>query len=153
MLVFDKTGTITGARQRSPNIIPAAGNGADEVLRPGGTSAELAKHPLGKALVNRARKQGLELTEPEISPPSPAWHGGGREAKPAGGQPPRLMSENGIEVGEIGGGTGPAGRGGQTAMLVGARGKVQGIVAVADTLKDDSVRPLRTSRTWVCRRP
>ena len=32
---------------------------------------------------------------------------------------------------------------GKTAMLVGARGKVQGIVAVADTLKDDSVRAIK----------
>lgn len=144
VLVFDKTGTITQGKAEVTDIIPAAGNGADEVLRLA-ASAELgSEHPLGKALVNRAREQGLELTEPENFT---ALTGLGVRAE-VGGEAVlvgsrRLMSENGIEVGELEAELARLEGEGKTAMLVGARGKVQGIVAVADTLKDDSVRAIK----------
>jgi Cu+-exporting ATPase len=94
-----------------------------------------------------AQEKGLELAKPENFN-SITGKGVGAEVE---GQlvlvgSRRLMEESGIDVGDMETEMSRLEGEGKTAMLVGSQGKILGVVAVADTIKEDSVAAIEALR-------
>jgi len=64
-VVLDKTGTLTFGRPEVENLVPVAGVGEEDLLDAAATAEVRSEHPLGKAIVDYARKRGRVITEPE----------------------------------------------------------------------------------------
>jgi Cu+-exporting ATPase len=139
VVVFDKTGTITKGKPELTDLI--ASNGFDEasVLRAAASVERGSEHPLGRAIVERAEARGLALAEPESFR---ALRGKGVAAQIEGVDTlvgsRRLMEEHGIDPTPLEDEMQRLENEAKTAMLVAVDGTLAGVVAVADTLKEDS---------------
>ena len=60
-VAFDKTGTLTEGRPSLAAIVPAPGEDRDDVLRRAGALQNVSEHPLARAVLDRARDEGLRL--------------------------------------------------------------------------------------------
>ncbi|MBN1484693.1 MAG: copper-translocating P-type ATPase [Chloroflexia bacterium] len=139
VIVFDKTGTLTKGRPEVTDLAPL-GVAERELLR-WAASAELgSEHPLGRAVVERARAEELELSEPvdfQIE------RGRGVRAQ-VEGRPvlvgsPRFMQEAGLDLGPLQAEVERLEGEAKTVMLAARAGQLLGAIAVADTLKADAV--------------
>ena len=144
VVVFDKTGTITKGKPEVTDVVSV--NGFDEgVLLHAAASAERgSEHPLGRAFVERAEADGLALAEPlEFQ----AVRGKGVMASVNGDRvlvgSRRLMAEHGLDPAPLEAELVRLEEEAKTAMLVAVDGQLAGAVAVADTLKDDSVAAIQ----------
>jgi Cd2+/Zn2+-exporting ATPase/Cu+-exporting ATPase len=63
-VVFDKTGTLTLGRPEVQSVVPLAGVPASTVLSAAASAESRSEHPLGKAIVSRAKTLGSEIREP-----------------------------------------------------------------------------------------
>jgi Cu+-exporting ATPase len=139
VVVFDKTGTLTRGEPTVTDIVPLGGHGETEVLRLGAAVEIGSEHPLGEAIVRAAKHRAIEL--PEIGG-FEAIAGHGIRGTADGHQVllgnRRLFQREGIDVGALEERMSHLEREGKTAMLVGADGKMIGIIAVADTLKPEA---------------
>ncbi|MBN1250310.1 MAG: copper-translocating P-type ATPase [Anaerolineae bacterium] len=141
LVIFDKTGTITKGRPEVTDIHPAPGTGiSDEELLQLTASVESgSEHPLGRAIVESANAKGLTLAEPAMFR---AIRGMGVTATVEGNEvvigSRRLMAETGISTEAIDTIIAELEGNGKTVMLIAAGGRLQGLIAVADTLKEDS---------------
>jgi Cu+-exporting ATPase len=139
-VVFDKTGTLTRGKPSVTDTIDLSELGEDEILRLAANAESGSEHPLGQAVVNKAKEKGIMVTNPESFE---AVSGHGLRAIYAdhtiliGNR--KLMQENSIPVNE------DADRSlevfetqGKTATLVAIDNKLAGIIAIADTIKDNA---------------
>ncbi len=143
VVAFDKTGTLTLGRPRVTDILPFNGSGPDsqdELLKLAASIEQKSEHPLAEAIVRAAKVQGLHLDEVDNVQATP---GMGIRAT-IDGQPiyagsPRFFEEafgtNGLE-------TRPKIREfeeqGKTCVLIGKNGQIEGLIAIADTLRDNT---------------
>jgi Cu+-exporting ATPase len=144
VIVFDKTGTVTKGQPEVTDIIPYGGFDEETILRVGASAERGSEHPLGRAIVEKAESQSLVLAEPEGFQ---ALSGKGI-AVTISGLPvlvgsPRLMDEHGIDPALLQEEMERLQQDGKTAMLVAIDRKMAGVMAVADTIKEDSVDAIR----------
>nr|WP_132260330.1 heavy metal translocating P-type ATPase [Paucimonas lemoignei] len=64
-LIVDKTGTLTEGKPAFDRVVPAPGFNETDVLVAAASLDQGSEHPLAQAIVNEARKRGLELHKPE----------------------------------------------------------------------------------------
>ncbi|MEW6045039.1 MAG: heavy metal translocating P-type ATPase [Bacillota bacterium] len=170
-VVLDKTGTITRGEPALTDVVPlpADGHGADGAASSDGAavagseaarrllavaaSAEaVSEHPLGQAIVQAAREKGLALEAVSAFEAIPGQ--GVRAVLPSAsnGRPDgtevlvgnrRLMQERGIETAPVEPHVARLEGQGKTAMIVATNGRVAGVVAVADTVKEGSAEAIR----------
>ncbi len=144
IIVFDKTGTITKGKPEVTDVVLVNGFDEQRVLQAAGSAERGSEHPLGRAIVERAEAQGLALWEPQEFQ---AVRGKGVMASINGNRvlvgSRRLMAEHGLDPAPLEGDMVRLEEEAKTAMLVAVDGTLAGAVAVADTLKDDSVDALR----------
>ena len=57
-IVLDKTGTVTTGRMAVVDVVPAADQDADELLRLAGAVEAASEHPLGRAITRAAAERG-----------------------------------------------------------------------------------------------
>jgi Cu+-exporting ATPase len=143
-VVLDKTGTLTKGRPELTDVLPLAGFNEEELLQLAAAADRRSEHPLAEAIVRGARERGVEFGEPERFEALP---GHGVEATIAGrvvlvGNR-RLLERGGVPFKEFEQGAVRLSDEGKTPMFVAVGGRPAGIVAVADTLKDDSVEAVR----------
>jgi Cu+-exporting ATPase len=147
IVIFDKTGTITKGKPELTDLVGYGqwngDGGQDELLRLAGSVEKGSEHPLGRAIVERAEIKGLRLFEPKNFK---ALRGKGVSAV-VGSQrvlvgSRRLMRENGIDPSPLEDDMVRLENEAKTAMLVSADNRLAGVVAVADTLKDDSANAI-----------
>ncbi|GAB4249189.1 MAG: heavy metal translocating P-type ATPase [Thermoleophilia bacterium] len=144
-IVLDKTGTLTEGRPVVTDVLPARAFGGgsslteDELLALAASAERGSEHPLGEAVVERARERGLELADPQEFNAIP---GHGIEVTMDGRRlllgNAKLVRERGIGLGELEQEAERLAAEGKTPMFVAIDGTAAGIVAVADTLKPDS---------------
>ena len=144
VMVFDKTGTITKGQPEVTDTIPAEGFTEKEVLRLAASVEKGSEHPLAEAIIRKAEEEGLELAEPERFE---AVTGRGIKAQIAGESivlvgNRKLMDEAGIDYGGLEQVLERLEEEAKTAMLVARNGKCVGVVAEADTLKEDSAQAI-----------
>jgi P-type Cu+ transporter len=139
VIVLDKTGTITRGQPSLTDVIAAASFSEEEVLRSAAAVEGGSEHPLGQAIVSGARERGLELPALEAFKAITARGVRGRvEGRLVRVGSRRLLDEAGIDPGGLEDALLRLENQGKTAMLVAIDERAAGIVAVADTIKDDS---------------
>ena len=139
-IVLDKTGTITKGRPELTNVVAVNGFNEDEVLRLTAAIERDSEHPLASAIVAASRAQGLDQPQAEHFAALP---GLGVTADVLGRQVLvgniKLLTERGIALERLEGEATRLADDGKTPMYVAIDGRAAGIVAVADTVKDESV--------------
>jgi P-type Cu+ transporter len=138
-LVVDKTGTLTEGRPTFRKLVPAEGREADEVLRLAASLDQGSEHPLAEAIVREARDRGLELlpTEGFESATGIGVRGEVSGMAVAIGNT-ALMDELGVEVSTLREQADALRREGASVMHVAADGRLLGVIAVADRIKDST---------------
>ncbi len=146
-IVLDKTGTITKGEPSVTDVVEARGVRREEVLRLAASAEKGSEHPLGEAIVNKAKETQLEL---EASTDFNAIPGHGIEATIGEKRVLlgniKLMKDRAISLGDMEQRAEDLSREGKTPMFVAVDGKLAGIIAVADTLKENSKTALAALR-------
>ena len=140
-IILDKTGTITRGKPAVTSVMPIGGStlSQEEVLRLAASVEKGSEHPLGKAIVQYALEQGLTLTDPEHFKSA---SGSGVEASIVGniiqvGKPEWFSETGSLTESETALITRLQSEG-NTVMMVAAKDRILGIVAVSDTVKPES---------------
>ncbi|VAZ93758.1 heavy metal translocating P-type ATPase [Mycobacterium pseudokansasii] len=147
-IVFDKTGTVTTGEMTLLDVVTAAGERPDQLLRLAGALEAASEHPVAMAIVKAARKRVGELPAVEdfINFEGLGVQGVveghevvvGRErllAERAQHLPDRLVES--IRQAESDG---------KTAVAIGWNGKARGVVVVADAVRPTSADAIRQLR-------
>ena len=138
-VVFDKTGTITKGKPEVTDIIPLNIN-EKEFIRLSASLEKASEHPLAKAIVNEAEKRKLKLSSVKEFK---ILRGRGAEGKLnnkkiiIGNR--KLMEENKIKLDSLEEKMQELENHGKTVMALVYSNRILGLIAVADTLKEDSV--------------
>ena len=136
-IVFDKTGTIT---KGAPEVTDVIG---DKVLEIAASVESGSEHPLGKALVDAAVEKGCNLLDiDEFSAVSGKGVTAVIQGKEALVGNKKLMADYSIDIKEFSEVSDKLEAEGKTSMMVAFDKKVIGVIALADTLKDDSVQAI-----------
>jgi Cu+-exporting ATPase len=145
IIVFDKTGTLTEGAPRLTDVLAATGHEEKEVLFIATTAERGSEHPLGEAIVKGAEERGIspEKAEKFRSIPGKGVEAYFKEKKILLGTR-KLMEENGISFKELEAEMRTFEENGKTAMLVAIGAETIGLVAVADTLKENSREAIET---------
>ncbi|MBI4240731.1 MAG: heavy metal translocating P-type ATPase [Candidatus Rokubacteria bacterium] len=138
-VVLDKTGTLTVGRPVVTDLVAVNGMEEDAVLALAAAAEQGSEHPLGEAIVTRAKERGVAL--PPVSHFS-AVPGHGIEARVEGQQlllgNARLLAQHGIEFTGLESKARRFADEGKTAVYVALDGRVAGLIAVADVLKPEA---------------
>ena len=137
-IVFDKTGTITEGKPVVTDIITTTIS-EEELLSIAASSEKGSEHPLGEAIVKGAEERSIEFKEISNFKAIP---GHGIQVEIEGkvillGNK-KLMTENSIEIGDLGVKSDKLANEGKTPMYIAINNKLEGIIAVADTVKPSS---------------
>jgi Cu+-exporting ATPase len=140
---LDKTGTVTRGEPSLTDLTPFGDHTEAEVLGLAASAEKGSEHPLGEAIVRAASERGVELSDPDQFAAVP---GHGIEAIVDGRRVVlgtlKLMADRGIAAGTAERLLEQLSEQGKTAMVVAVDGEIAGVVAVADTLKEDSVEAI-----------
>jgi P-type Cu+ transporter len=140
VVVLDKTGTITRGQPALTDVVPTGGRSEDELLRLVASAERSSEHPLGEAIVRGAASRGLALADPADFQ---SVTGKGVRVSVDGHAVlvgnARLLADAGIDTVTLEARAATLSEQGKTPMLVAVDGAPAGVVAVADTVKDDSV--------------
>ena len=139
VVVLDKTGTITAGKPALTDVIPTSTFLSNDLLAITAAVESGSEHPLAQAIVQGAREKGLLIPKLESFKSITASgvegvvngklvHVGSR----------RLLSQQGVDLGELDQTLKLLEIQGKTAMLVAIDKQAAGVVAVADTIKEDS---------------
>ncbi|MBI2162628.1 MAG: heavy metal translocating P-type ATPase, partial [candidate division NC10 bacterium] len=145
-IIFDKTGTLTKGEPEVTDILsrePRA-ESREEFLRLAASLERGSEHPLGEAIVNRAKSDGLVLSDVEGFEAIPG-HGvrGKVDGRTVLLGNAKLMLESGVVLGDLAGAAETLAGQGKTPMFVAVDGEAAGVIAVADTLKEHSPEAIR----------
>jgi len=148
-VVFDKTGTLTVGRPTVTDVVALAPATEDEVLALAAAAEQGSEHPLGEAIVSRAKERGLAL------PPIGEFAtvpGQGIDAMATDGRVllgnRTLMDLRGIDVGPLAGRATALAAEGKTAVYLAFAGRPLGLVAAADVLKPEAAAAVATLKRF-----
>jgi Cu+-exporting ATPase len=143
-LVLDKTGTITKGKPELTDVVAVGEYSEKDVLKYAAITEKGSEHPLGEAIVNGAKEKGLELKDPEKFDAIP---GHGVKAVVEGKEiimgNRKLMREENVKTDAVEDIMQRLETEGKTAMLMAVDGNMAGIVAVADTVKENSHKAIK----------
>ncbi|MDO8732574.1 MAG: copper-translocating P-type ATPase [Actinomycetota bacterium] len=135
-LVVDKTGTLTVGRPSVSQVIPATGFESEQVLLMAASANQSSEHPLARAITTAARTANLSLKDPDEFQAKPGYgvaaHIEG-QAVLVGNRD--LMQLNGITWSTD---LSDSEENGQTVIYVAVDGKLEGLIALRDTIKETS---------------
>jgi Cu+-exporting ATPase len=138
-VVLDKTGTITKGEPALTDVIVSGPLGEDELLRLIASAERSSEHPLAQAIVRGAEARGLVLAEAagfeSVTGKGIRVSVEGHDVL-AGNR--RLLADAGLDVASLEGDAERLSGEGKTPMFVAIDGSPAGLVAVADTVKQDS---------------
>ena len=142
-IILDKTGTITLGQPEVTDVVPENGFDPDDILRLAASAERGSEHPLGEAIVNGARERNLDLEDVKDFE---AIAGHGIRAKIEDRElllgNIKLMNDEQIGVGDLEDAAIELAGEGKTPMYVAIDGKMAGIIAVADPVKEGSVEAI-----------
>ncbi|MBP3462142.1 MAG: copper-translocating P-type ATPase [Tyzzerella sp.] len=142
-VVLDKTGTITQGKPAVTKIISYE-IAEEKLLQVAASCEQVSEHPLGDAIVNEAKTRGIELQEvTEFQSITGQGIQANIEGKTYYIGNKKLCVEQQIDYADYAEEATQLANKGQTPMFVGHGGKVIGIVAVADTLKETSAEAIQ----------
>jgi Cu+-exporting ATPase len=146
-VVFDKTGTLTVGRPTVTDVVAADGSQPNDLLALAAAAEQGSEHPLGEAIVARAKELGLAL------PPVAEFvtvPGQGVDAIAPDGRVlvgnRAMLETRGIDVGGLAARAASLAAGGKTVVYVAFAGRGLGLIAVADVLKREAAATVRGLR-------
>lgn len=145
MVVFDKTGTITNGTPVVTDVVTAENTDADALIRLAASLEVASEHPLGEAIVAKAKEQGAafdEVTNFEAIPGFGIKGHVGETLVFLGNE--KWMRENGLANVEMNDKANHFAEQGKTPLYIGYNDAVQGLIVVADTVKESSARAIQT---------
>lgn len=138
-IILDKTGTITFGKPSLTDVVLAPGQNEADVLRLAASVEKSSEHPLALAIVEGAQARGIKLSNVETFDAIP---GHGVSAKVEGRRVLignlKLMNREGIALGDLEEKSKALADDGKTPMYIALDNQAAGIIAVADTVKEDS---------------
>ncbi len=138
-LVVDKTGTVTEGKPTLTGVEAAQGFDDGEVLRLAAALEAGSEHPLAEAILHGAEAKGLAFDKAQDFE---SVTGQGVKGRVADREillgNARLMEASGIDVAPLAGAAETRRQNGETVMFLAAGGKLAGIVAVADPIKESA---------------
>ena len=144
IVALDKTGTITSGEPKVTDILPAEGVSAEELLRLANTLERKSEHPLAKAILEYAKEQNVSADEVADFQALP---GNGLTATLDG---KALCGGNDTFIGttapvspEMKAQAAALAEAGKTPLWFSYDGRLLGVVAVADVIKEDSPQAVR----------
>ena len=145
MVVFDKTGTITNGTPVVTDVVTADNTDADALVRLAASLEVASEHPLGEAIVAKAKEQGAtfdEVTNFEAIPGFGIKGHVGETLVFLGNE--KWMRENGLANEAMNEKANHFAEQGKTPLYIGYNDAVQGLIVVADTVKESSARAIQT---------
>lgn len=143
-VIFDKTGTITKGMPAVTDLVSINPGSKEKLLQTVASIEQLSEHPLAEAIVKEAKHKKIRLQKATKFKAIPG-HGViarlGRETYYFGNI--KLMKKQGININSIQKQLQALEEEGKTAMILASYGKVKGIIAVADTIKETSKQAVR----------
>ena len=144
IVALDKTGTITQGEPQVTELIPVNGRSEKELLTIAYSLEKKSEHPLAKAINQRARQEGIEADEVEQFQALP---GNGLTAVLNGitlyGGSYQFVSEKMQISDKIKLKYGRLSKEEKTPLFFASNGELIGIIAVADTIKEDSPQAIK----------
>ncbi|HHV44681.1 MAG TPA: cadmium-translocating P-type ATPase [Firmicutes bacterium] len=139
VVAFDKTGTLTEGR---PGVtkVKAYNMGEEELLSIAATGESYSEHPLGRAIIAEAEKRpGIIIRTPEdvemvigqglsFSLDDTRYYIGNR----------KLFQDQGVDLSDYEAYLAREEEQGQTAVIVGTKDTIYGIISIADTIREDA---------------
>lgn len=142
-VVLDKTGTVTAGKPVLTDVRPADGFTEEELLALVAASEADSEHPLAAAIIAGARER--ELAVPGASA-FDSVTGKGVQATVDGRAvlvgTARLLADIGVETAHLTAAADDLSAQGKTPILAAVDGRPAGVLAVADTVKEDSTQAI-----------
>lgn len=144
IVALDKTGTITKGEPRVTDIIPAEGISEDELLKAAYSLEVKSEHPLAKAVLKRAEEKSIaaeEVSEFKVLPGNgltgnlngQVITGGSLKFTETQTEIPKDVRAKAEKLAEEG----------KTPLFFCKDGKLEGVIAVADVIKEESPGAVR----------
>jgi|LDZU01.1.fsa_nt_gi Cu+-exporting ATPase len=145
-VILDKTGTITKGKPELTDVVVnkhSSINDLDEILRLAASIESVSEHPLAEAIVEGAKAKGLALSKPanfEAIPGHGVLATVDKHQVALGNS--KMMNRQKVDLGDLKSQTEALAEDGKTPMYVALDGQAAGIIAVADTVKEDSAESI-----------
>ena len=144
IVALDKTGTITSGEPRVTDILPAEDVSESELLTLAASLEQKSEHPLAKAVLAYAETETIAC--PDVTDFA-ALPGNGLSARLDGmeiyGGNAEFIATKASVPAELQAEAARLAAEGKTPLFFGGAGRLMGVIAVADTLKEDSPRAIR----------
>ncbi|WP_291636083.1 heavy metal translocating P-type ATPase [Clostridium sp.] len=144
-IVFDKTGTLTEGKPKVTDVITVEGIEQNYLLQLAASAEKGSEHPLGEAIVKGAEEKSLEFKKVENFKAIPGY---GIEVSIDGNKivlgNRKLMIDSKISLEKLEEVSNKLAEDGKTPMYIAIENKLSGIIAVADTVKENSKKAIET---------
>ena len=138
-VAFDKTGTLTIGRPQVTDVVPIGDHGRNDILRLAASLEFRSEHPLGEAIVRKAREEEIPFNPAEEFE---ALVGLGAKGKVNGKEffvgGMRLFLDRKIPVESIQSSVSFHEEQGKTTILLGDEKEILGVIAIADRLRSEA---------------
>lgn len=136
-VVFDKTGTLTEGRPEVTDIFPIATYSAEEILSICASAELNSEHPLGEAVVRKAKEKGVVIEDANKVEAIP---GLGIRASVQGrtvfAGNRKLMEKMHVDISQVEKRVSELEEGGKTVIIVAVDGVAVGVLGVSDIVKE-----------------
>ena len=146
-IVFDKTGTLTEGKPIVTDILVTPLITKENLLYYAASGETGSEHPLGEAIVQKSKEENMTLAKPDHFEAIPGY--GIRveiEGKDMYIGNRKLMLEQKIDLSSMEKESDRLADEGKTPMYLSVDGELAGIIAVADTLKENSMKAVKELR-------
>ncbi len=140
IMIFDKTGTLTYGKPEVTDVVSFSEKDEDDVLQIAASLEKLSEHPLAEAIYSHAQEEGVKLLEVKNFNAVPG-HGVQGEINGVTyylGNRKMMTGVAVLNIEKVGKKQSRLEENGKTAMLLGTKEVLVGMVAVADTVKTTS---------------
>ena len=146
-IVFDKTGTLTEGKPIVTDILVTPLITKENLLYYAASGETGSEHPLGEAIVQKSKEENMTLAKPDHFEAIPG-HGirVEIEGKDMYSGNRKLMLEQKIDLSSMQKESDRLADEGKTPMYLSVDGELAGIIAVADTLKENSMKAVKELR-------
>jgi Cu+-exporting ATPase len=143
-LVVDKTGTLTEGKPKVGEIVPSAGFLESDILRIAASVERSSEHPLADAIVRAAKERNLDLLQvTDFDAPTGKGVTGKVEGRTILLGNAAFLSSSGVETSSLDEKAELLRGSGATVIYVAIHGRLAGIVAIADPVKQSTPDALK----------
>jgi len=146
-LVVDKTGTLTEGHPAVTAVLPAASFAESDILRLAAAVERASEHPLALAIIAAAKERDLVVPDvAEFDSPTGRGAVGTVEGRRIVLGNARFLGEQNIHTAALTGAADELRKDGATAIFIGVDGKIGGVIAIADPVKQTTPEALAALR-------